>query len=193
MAATVEVPAFQGGTLTLDLYPDGSDTAAASAVTLTEATNRKSIYTGSVTGLSGLHLGLIKSGSTVVGQVWGVMTTTGVVVFADLGEAKLGVPINLGSGNTIAQMLLDMVFSEAGTGSGTGYDRQAESLEALRNKLDAMDRILQADVTVDTSTTPWQLVYKESGTSTVLMRKNLKDVTGAAIGDTTTVIGQATQ
>jgi hypothetical protein len=90
-------------------------------------------------------------------------------------------------------MLLDMVFSEAGTGSGTGYDRQAESLEALRNKLDAMDRILQADVTVDTSTTPWQLVYKESGTSTVLMRKNLKDVTGAAIGDTTTVIGQATQ
>ena len=56
MPATLQIPLGLTGVtpLTCDLFPENSDTAAASGVTLTEATNRKGFYTASVS-VTGWH------------------------------------------------------------------------------------------------------------------------------------------
>lgn len=56
MPATLQIPLGISGLtpLTCDLFPENSDTAAASGVSLTEATNRKGIYTASVS-VTGWH------------------------------------------------------------------------------------------------------------------------------------------
>ena len=51
--------------------------------------------------------------------------------------------------------------------------------------------ILQGDESIDTGVTPWNRVVKLKGTSTELIRKKLRDVTGATVTSTTTVIGSA--
>lgn len=58
-----------GLTLTGNLYPDGSDTAAATGLTVTEATNRKTTYVLNA-GVTGLHLIHLLSGSNVVWVGW---------------------------------------------------------------------------------------------------------------------------
>lgn len=84
MAATLVLPVGTTGlTLTCDLYPDGSDTAAASAQSMTEATNRKGYYTASITGLSGLHFVNIKNGSLVIGYGYVIMASAGTVYLMD--------------------------------------------------------------------------------------------------------------
>jgi hypothetical protein len=56
-----------GLTLTATLYPRGSDTSAASGITLTENTNGKGIYRGSTTAaLTGWHRALILEGTAVL-------------------------------------------------------------------------------------------------------------------------------
>jgi len=50
--------------------------------------------------------------------------------------------------------------------------------------------VLEGDAEVDTTVTPWQLVIKNKTTHAELIRKALKDVTGASITSTTQVIGQ---
>lgn len=50
--------------------------------------------------------------------------------------------------------------------------------------------VLEGDAEVDTTVIPWQLVIKNKTTQAELIRKNLKDVTGANITSTTQVIGQ---
>lgn len=65
--AIVETYMPQGMTLTLDLFPYASDTAAASGKTLTEATNRKGLYTATVTeGLTGWHTAHVKQSGNVI-------------------------------------------------------------------------------------------------------------------------------
>lgn len=66
---TVAILAPTGLTLTLEVYPDGSDTIAnTGGDALTEATNRKGLYTCTVTeALSGLHTAHIKQSGTVIG------------------------------------------------------------------------------------------------------------------------------
>lgn len=56
MPATLQIPLGLTGVtpLTCDLFPENSDTAAESGVTLTEATNRNGIYTASVS-VTGWH------------------------------------------------------------------------------------------------------------------------------------------
>lgn len=74
MASTpVEIQLPSGLTATLSLYADGSDTLANSggADTLTEATNRKGLYTATVTeALSGLHFAKVLIGANVVATGW---------------------------------------------------------------------------------------------------------------------------
>lgn len=66
MAATVECHTGSFGlTATATLFADGSDTAAASGVAATEATNRKGCYTFSNSSLNGIYrVNLIASGQT---------------------------------------------------------------------------------------------------------------------------------
>lgn len=98
MAATLDCPVgLTGLTLTATLYPDGSDTAAVSGVSLTEATNRKGYYTGSVTGLSGLHYVRVLSGATDIAAGWVIMQTSGTVVVEEtrggMSNVKKGQPL----------------------------------------------------------------------------------------------------
>ena len=55
-----------------------------------------------------------------------------------------------------------------------------------------IQKLIEADRTIDTTTTPWQLVYKEKGTVTELLRQDIKDTAGADMTATTQVIGQLT-
>lgn len=68
MAATLEVLAPTGQTLTVELYPQGSDTIANGAGdSLTEATNRKGLYTATVAEvLTGWHTAHVKLGGVVI-------------------------------------------------------------------------------------------------------------------------------
>jgi hypothetical protein len=67
---TVEVLAAEGQTLTLHLYPWGSDTRAnGSGDTLTEATNRKGLYSATVTeAITGWHTAHVFNGSNALVQ-----------------------------------------------------------------------------------------------------------------------------
>lgn len=72
MATTpIEIPKLpQGLTLTADIYPRGSDTVAQTAVVLTEETNRKGTYSGSVTAeVEGWITVKVKSGTAVVSEL----------------------------------------------------------------------------------------------------------------------------
>lgn len=68
-----------GLTLTGNVYPDGSDIAAATGLTVTEATNRKTTYVLNA-GVTGLHLIHLLSGSNVVWVGW---TPTNLAITGD--------------------------------------------------------------------------------------------------------------
>jgi hypothetical protein len=53
--------------------------------------------------------------------------------------------------------------------------------------------VLEGDISIDKTTTPWQAVVKIKGTSTELIRKNLKDADGNNITDTNALIGRYTE
>jgi hypothetical protein len=50
--------------------------------------------------------------------------------------------------------------------------------------------IMEGDAEIDTTTTPWQMVIKKKSTSTELVRKDLKDVTGVDLTSAGTIVGQ---
>ncbi len=56
--------------------------------------------------------------------------------------------------------------------------------------IDFIKNVLEGDVKIDITTTPWNVVVYVKGTSTELIRKKLKDVSGADLITITTVIGQ---
>ena len=60
--ATIELLGPEGYTLEAELYPLGSDTRAGSPIALTERTNCKGLYRGTVTGLSGWHVARVVAG-----------------------------------------------------------------------------------------------------------------------------------
>lgn len=79
MASTpVEIQAPSGRTLTLELYPLGSDTIAnTGGDSLTENTNRKGFYQATVTeSLTGWHQIVVKDGSTAVANGYIYLTDT---------------------------------------------------------------------------------------------------------------------
>jgi hypothetical protein len=60
----------------------------------------------------------------------------------------------------------------------------------LDHTLQDLQQRLEADIVIVTTTTPWEVHYKEKGTATVLFKKQLKDTTGANITATGAVVGQ---
>ncbi len=87
MATTpIEIPKLpEGLTLTCDVYPRASDTANQSGITLTEETNRKGTYSGSVTGAaSGISTFKVKSSSVVIAEVTSyILDTTASFIVED--------------------------------------------------------------------------------------------------------------
>lgn len=127
----ITLPGLTGFTLTLDLYPLGSDTAAASAITLTEATNRKCTYTGTTTAaLTGVHLAIAKESTTVRGEGYVLMDdTTGIhVVVGSPNVAHING--NLGNSNV----------TQFGGANGTFADGRPEvNLTHIRGTASAGD------------------------------------------------------
>lgn len=84
MSATLEIPTgLQSLTATVSLWADGSDTAASSGTSLTEASTRKGYYSCAITGLTGLHYLEVLVGSSPVWTGWVTMATSGTCVAAD--------------------------------------------------------------------------------------------------------------
>lgn len=69
---TLRFPAQTGRTITVDLFPLSSDTATATAISATEATNAKQVYSFTRTSLATSdYLGIIKDSGTAVGYaIW---------------------------------------------------------------------------------------------------------------------------
>lgn len=59
---------------------------------------------------------------------------------------------------------------------------------ATETTLNLVKNIAEADVSFDTSVSPWQVVYKIKGTETELMRKDIKDKNGAPITSINSII-----
>lgn len=107
MPATVYCHGVPSGmTLSATLFPNGSDTAAATGITVTEATNRKTTYSFPTT-VVGVHLIHLKSGSVVVWTGW----TPASLVGSGSHEA---------CSSLREALYLDSPVSEAGTPMGAG-------------------------------------------------------------------------
>jgi hypothetical protein len=68
--AQIEMVGPEGYTLEAELYPLGSDTRAGSAIALTERTNCKGLFRGTVTGLAGWHVVRVLAGDEAVALWW---------------------------------------------------------------------------------------------------------------------------
>lgn len=64
---------------------------------------------------------------------------------------------------------------------------------ATKTTAELLVDLLQADQEIDTNTTPWQLVWKKSGTQTELLRKSIKTVAGGDLTSTDSIPGRILQ
>lgn len=64
---------------------------------------------------------------------------------------------------------------------------------ATKTAAELLVDLLQADQEIDTNTTPWQLVWKKSGTQTELLRKSIKTVAGGDLTSTDSIPGRILQ
>lgn len=62
---------------------------------------------------------------------------------------------------------------------------------SITTSFSVVQKLLEADEQVDTSTSPWELVIKQRGTATELLRKRLFDSAGLGITDTDTVVARS--
>lgn len=105
-----------GRTLTADIYPFGSDTAIVSGVTLTEETNRKGLYIGTVTdALAGLYEVHVKLGSVVKDVLDArFFDTTDGVVAVPVGTADTAIHV----GYPDRKIYIDTVNGTSGDAPG---------------------------------------------------------------------------
>jgi hypothetical protein len=92
MAATVELPTGAtglGSGVTVDVFPDGSDTADVTGAACVESTNRKGVYTFTATALTGLKYLSLKNDGHVFGYGWAYLSPNGVVQMEESRSAAL--------------------------------------------------------------------------------------------------------
>lgn len=93
-------------------------------------------------------------------------------------------------------LLIDAILEDTGTTlpalMAASALRNALGLASanLDTQLAALLNLLEADMFVDTTTSPWTLCIRQKGTATNLLVKNLKTVAGANITDAETAVGQ---
>lgn len=83
---------------TVSLYPDGSDTAAETGTSATEATNRKGTYTFSNATATGLHLIILISSATQRWYGWAVLATSGNIVAYDTRDEAIRMQVTASTG-----------------------------------------------------------------------------------------------
>jgi hypothetical protein len=200
MASTiVELLAPAGLTLTLELYPEGSDTIANGAGdTLTEATNRDGLYTATVTeALAGYYYAKVIDGSSnLISAGWvKLVDDTNTYTVGERVVAIEGAKRQLDDLNDIAAT--DIVSSGAITTSGgavstvttvttcttntdmRGTDNALLAASAPANFGDLAITVTTGQVTVGTNND--KTGYSISGTKTTL--DDLNDVSSASVAD----------
>lgn len=138
----IDLPGLTGFTLTLDLYPRGSDTASVSGLSLTEATNRKGTYTTTTAaGLSGVYYAVAKEGTTVRGAGYVTMSDTTAIHIvedeisqSDAGADLCTLTINVGA-SPLADADVWITTDSAGTNVVAGT-KQTNSLGQVSFLLD---------------------------------------------------------
>lgn len=109
-----------GLSLTVDLYPFGSDTVAVAGIALAEAANRKGLYTGTTAaGLTGLHQAFVKTGSTVLG-VFDVSMTDDTSVHRLVDQAG-SLLVQDKTGYALSPAGLDAISTAAPAGVATNF------------------------------------------------------------------------
>ena len=99
-----------------------------------------------------------------------------IIVEVDANETKIDA---LPTAALIANaVLLELIADHSGTSGSL-----AEFIELIKD-------IAEADTVINTSdATQWKVIFNKKGTSTEIMRKNMKDINGAAITATSAVLG----
>jgi len=126
----IDLPGYTGLSLTMDLYPRGSDTAAVSGIVLAEAASRKGTYTGTTTaGLDGVYYAVAKEGSTVRGSGYVPMTDTATVhivgddayppTTSGAGPNQVNVTVSSSAGGTVQGAVVRMQATGLGDHTAT--------------------------------------------------------------------------
>lgn len=131
-----------GQTLTVDLYPAGSDTAAATGKAATERTNAKGVYTITVSeALTGMHRCLVKLDGSVVGVFDALLADTTDRVY-EVSRAQ-AIDATDGFLSAIKTKMIGLFRSLARKNAtvdadlGGNFDPATDSLEAIRDRGDA--------------------------------------------------------
>jgi hypothetical protein len=147
MADTIfQFEAPEGLTLTLDLFPEGSDTATASAKASTEETNREGVYLCTVSeAATGNVLGIIKSAGATIGHVRYVDVADDTSTYLESGRANV---TSISGDSTAADNLESACDNYSATRGLTGTALPAAAADAAGGvpisdagelDLDAMD------------------------------------------------------
>ena len=133
MSATLELFAPTGLALTVELYPHGSDTIAnTGGDSLTEATNRKGLYTATVAEtLSGWHTAHVLLSGTVIAAGDVLMVDSETCRVRD-HDPKADVAFVSGTAQTAGDLAAILTAIK-----GAGWT--AESLKSIKDAVDAID------------------------------------------------------
>lgn len=112
---------------------------------------------------------LVDTGTTIPAQITGLNDTTAQEVWEYATRALTD--------------KTDFVLSSAGVST-------VQSGLATASQLTEVQKYVEADIVIDTTTTPYKMIIKQKGTETVLGTKELYDVNGDPIDSLTTFWGQ---
>ncbi len=114
-----------------------------------------------------------------------IYTNPGAITIVE-GDSKVAYvgAVNVG-GETHRQALVDLNSYDPPT------DTEMLAAHATTDALvNLIKDIAEADTVIDISNSAqWVLIFNKKGTSTEIMRKNMKDINGAAVTATTAVVG----
>jgi len=122
-------------------------------------------------------------------EVFGFETDGGLVaaaitdVLVQCGSAITAAALATASALSTTDSKVDTVLADTNELQVLATTGGAGSLKFIKD-------MQEADIVLDKTTTPWQVVLKIKGTSTVLARKNLKDKDGNNITSVNALIGQ---
>jgi len=91
---------------------------------------------------------------------------------------------------TMGKLIIDYLNAAITSRSSHSAANVKTAMEAEGGYLKFVKDVSEGDVSIETTTTPWNLVVKIKGTATELIRKELKDINDADITAISTVIGK---
>jgi hypothetical protein len=119
----------------------------------------------------------------------GVLDNKGLVGPGAISDSRVTTSGTAAADLTLTGTVIDL-GGNAGSGAGGVLTTTGAGTLTRRAPLTAVKDLAEADVTVNTATTPWTLEYRTRGTSTIILTKQLYDVAGAPLVSADTVPGR---